>query len=108
MEWLCSPVPVFPGDKASSKQCCLLYVYGVRRALPAQTNWFHFVFSYILPSKIVCLGTRRWEREDWAYKLSQALEPQQQLRRSGLGAADSQVPSESPQLSVDELYRETN
>lgn len=66
-----------------------------------------FFFSYILLSRIVCLGTCRWEREDWAHKLSQALEPQQQLCCSGLGTADRQVPSESPQLSRDELYRET-
>lgn len=63
MKLFCSPVPVFPGEKASSKQYCLFYVYGMRRALPAQTNWLHFVFSYILPSRIVCLGTHRWQRE---------------------------------------------
>lgn len=47
------------------------------------------------------------ERELGVQAVSQALEPQQQQQHSGLGTADSQVPSESPQLSIDELRRET-
>lgn len=46
---------------------------------------------------------RHSQVKDWAYKMSQAVEPQQQLCCWGLGAADSQVPSESPHLSIDDL-----
>lgn len=48
-------------------------------------------------------GRRRERERDWAYKLSQAVEAQQQLCCCGLGAADSQGPSESPYLCIDEL-----
>lgn len=99
MKWFCSPVPVFPGEKDSSKQYCLFCLWGEEgSACPDKLTWFWFLLHFAIQSGIFGHSQVR----DWAYKLSQAVEPQQQLCCSGLGAADSQVPSESPHLSTDE------